>query len=85
MYESFTDFTCLNPNTTPINPNPGVGLLGGAMELCAAALDPPVHLSHLKAESENLRKMLEDSSDLTREGLKAMMRDVEERIREAIH
>ena len=36
---------------------PGVGILGGAMGLCADALDPSTKLSHLKEESKKLRKV----------------------------
>ena len=59
---------------------PGVGILGGAMGLCANALDPSTKLSHLKEESEKLRKVLEESSGVTREHLENVIKGVEERI-----
>ena len=59
---------------------PGVGILGGAMGLCADALDPSTKLSHLKEESKKLRKVLEESSEVAREHLENAIRGVEERI-----
>ena len=52
---------------------PAVGMVGGAMKMCSNILDPSAKLSHLKAESEKLAKMLEASSDSLREQLKTAM------------
>ena len=59
---------------------PGVGILGGAMGLCADALDPSTQLSHLKEESKKLRKVLEESGEVAREHLENAIKGVEERI-----
>ena len=59
---------------------PGVGILGGAMGLCANALNPSAKLSHLKEESEKLRQFFDNSQLSTREHLRTAIEEVEERI-----